>query len=198
MNKLVLFFCLLFGFNLCSCNGNKTTSKAEALDTIWNEKIQDTFYGLKLGIPYSIEDIVQTLENHGFYWNKEYSSDNQLCFGSHQRQIFSFGGLNWEMLYVARSNNIFTGIAFMNSSLDKITSLNNYNSVKKEVDAKYSPTEVLLKDTTTYARVCYFGKNDIGATISCFRYEAVSKKIMIGTTLSYWTQKNIKPANDEL
>lgn len=198
MNKLVLFFCLLLGVSFCSCNSNKTASKTEELDTVWNEKVQDTFYGLKLGTYYSIEDIVQTLESHGFYWDKGYSSDDELRFCSQQRQIFSFGGLNWEMLFINRSNNIFTGIAFMNSSLDKASSLSRYNSLKKKVGTKYSPTEISLKDTTIYAQTRYFGKNNIGATISCFRYETIEKKIAIGTTLSYWTQKNIKPATDEL
>lgn len=31
-----------------------------------------------------------------------------------------------------------------------------------------------------------------------FRFADYTKKIMISTTLSYWTMKNIKPANDEL
>lgn len=198
MNKLILFFCLLLGICLCSCNSNKTTSNKEELDTVWNEKVQDTFYGLTLGTPASVEQIVKVLADHDFYFIKEYSSDRLLHFRFRQSQYFTFGGLNWEMLDIQRTNNIFTGIAFMNSSLDKASSLSGYNSLKKKVDTKYSPTEVLSKDTTIYAQTRYFGKNNVGATISCFRYETVEKEIAIGTTLSYWTQKNIKPANDEL
>lgn len=197
-SKIFILFCLLIGISFISCNSNKTASNKEELDTVWNEKVQDTFYGLKLGATISTEDIVQTIESHGFILNKGYSSDDELKFTPHQKQIFTFGNRFWEMLYIERTNNIFTGIAFMNSSLDKASSLNHYNSLKNEVNTKYSPTEVLLKDTTIYAQTRYFGKNNIGATISCFRYETVSKNIMIGTTLTYWTMKNIKPANDEL
>lgn len=197
-SKIFILFCLLIGISFISCNSNKTASNKEELDTVWNEKVQDTFYGLKLGATISTEDIVRTIESHGFILNKEYSSDDELKFTPHQKQIFTFGNRYWEMLYIERTNNIFTGIAFMNSSLDKASSLNHYNSLKNEVNTKYSPTEVLLKDTTIYAQTRYFGKNNIGATISCFRYETVSKNIMIGTTLTYWTMKNIKPANDEL
>lgn len=197
-SKIFILFCLLIGISFISCNSNKTASNKEELDTVWNEKVQDTFYGLKLGATISTEDIVQTIESHGFILNKEYSSDDELKFTPHQKQIFTFGNRYWEMLYIERTNNIFTGIAFMNSSLDKASSLNHYNSLKNEVNTKYSPTEVLLKDTTIYAQTRYFGKNNIGATISCFRYETVSMNIMIGTTLTYWTMKNIKPANDEL
>lgn len=197
-SKIFILFCLLIEISFISCNSNKTASNKEELDTVWNEKVQDTFYGLKLGATISTEDIVQTIESHGFILNKEYSSDDELKFTPHQKQIFTFGNRYWEMLYIERTNNIFTGIAFMNSSLDKASSLNHYNSLKNEVNTKYSPTEVLLKDTTIYAQTRYFGKNNIGATISCFRYETVSKNIMIGTTLTYWTMKNIKTANDEL
>ena len=197
-SKIFILFCLLIEISFISCNSNKTASNKEELDTVWNEKVQNSFYDLKLGTPTSVEQIVKSLEKHGFYFVKEYSSVNELKFDPYQKQFFTFGNRNWEMLYIVRTNNIFTGIAFMNSSLDKASSLNDYNSLKNEVDTKYSPTEVLLKDTTIYAQTRYFGKNNIGATISCFRYETVEKKIMIGTTLSYWTMKNIKPANDEL
>lgn len=129
-SKIFILFCLLIGISFISCNSNKTASNKEELDTVWNEKVQDTFYGLKLGATISTEDIVQTIESHGFILNKEYSSDDELKFTPHQKQIFTFGNRYWEMLYIERTNNIFTGIAFMNSSLDKASSLNHYNSLK--------------------------------------------------------------------
>lgn len=97
MNKLVLFFCLLFGFSLCSCNSNKTTSKAEALDTIWNEKVQDSFYGLKLGTTMCVEQIVNTIENQGFYFDKEYSTGKLLHLKIIKRTVYSFLAL--ELLF---------------------------------------------------------------------------------------------------
>lgn len=196
-SKIFILFCLLMGISFTSCNNNKTTSNKEELDTVWNEKVQDSFYGLKLGSTASIEQITKVLEEHGFYFIREYSSNELLHFKYQQSKYFSFGGLSWEILDIRRTNNTLTSICFMNTHLDKAESLEHYNNVKNAVEAKYRPTVIIPKDTTTYAQTVYFGRN-AGATITCFRYETVSKEIMIGTTLSYWTQKYIKPANDEL
>ena len=198
MNKLVLFFCVLLEVCLYSCSSNKTASNTEELDTVWNEKVQNSFYDLKLGTPTSVEQIVNSLEKHGFYFVKEYSTDELLHFRFRQSQYFTFGGLSWTMLDMYREGDILQAVCFRNSSLDKAASIQGYNNIKNAIENKYLPTSVQPKDTTTYEKTLYFGRNNVGATISCFRYETVSKKIMISTTLSYWTMKNIKPANDEL
>ena len=78
----------------------------------------------------------------------------------------------------------------MNCSEDKAASLSRYNGIKNTIETKYSPTLVYPVDTTTYAQTRYFGKNQVVAIISCFRYESVSNNIYIGTKLQYWTQKN--------
>ena len=198
MNKLVLFFGVLLGVCLCSCSSNKTASNTEELDTVWNEKVQNSFYDLKLGTPTSVEQIVNSLGKHGFYFVKEYSTDELLHFGTRQSRYFSFGGLSWTMLDIYRKGDVLQAVAFKNSSLDKAESIHDYNNIKKTIENKYLPTSVQPKDTTTYAQTRYFGRNNIGAAVSCYRYETVENKIMIGTTLTYWTMKKIKPANDEL
>ena len=198
MNKLVLFFGVLLGICLCSCSSNKTGSNTKELDTVWNEKVQNSFYDLKLGTPTSVEQIVNSLGKHGFYFVKEYSTDELLHFGTRQSRYFSFGGLSWTMLDIYRKGDVLQAVAFKNSSLDKAESIHDYNNIKNTIENKYLPTSVQPKDTTTYAQTRYFGRNNIGATVSCYRYETVENKIMIGTTLTYWTMKKIKPANDEL
>ena len=180
-----------------SCNSNKTASNTEELDTVWNEKVQNSFYDLKLGTPTSVEQIVNSLEKQGFYFIKEYSTDESLHFRFLESQYFTFGGLTWEMLYIYRKGDVLQGVSFMNCSLDKAESIQNYNNIKNAIENKYLPTSVQPKDTTIYKKTLYFGKNNVGAAVSCYRYETVAKKIMIGTELSY-SQKNIKPANDEL
>ena len=172
MNYKIIIMSLITGIIFNSCNSNKTTSNKEELDTVWNEKVQNSFYDLKLGTPTSVEQIVNSLEKHGFYFIKEYSTDESLHFRFHESQYFTFGGLTWEML-------------------------DNYNYIKDAIENKYLPTSVQPKDTTIYEKTLYFGRNNVRAAVSCYRYETVTKKIMIGTELSY-SQKNIKPANDEL
>ena len=198
MNYKIIIMSLITGIIFNSCNSNKTTSNKEQLDTVWNQKVQNSFYDLKLGTPTSVEQIVNSLEKHGFYFIKEYSTDESLHFRFHESQYFTFGGLTWEMLDIYREGDVLQAVYFRNSSLDKAESIQGYNNIKNAIENKYLPTSVQPKDTTTYEKTLYFGRNNVGATISCFRYETVSKKIMISTTLSYWTMKNIKPANDEL
>ena len=197
MNKLVLFFGVLLGICLCSCSSNKTGSNTKELDTVWNEKVQNSFYDLKLGTPTSVEQIVNSLEKHGFYFIKEYSTDESLHFRFHESQYFTFGGLTWEMLDIYREGDVLQAVYFRNSSLDKAESIQNYNYIKDAIENKYLPTSVQPKDTTIYEKTLYCGRNNVRAAVSCYRYETVTKKIMIGTELSY-SQKNIKPANDEL
>ena len=198
MNYKIIIMSLITGIVFNSCNSNKTTSNKEELDTVWNEKVQNSFYDLKLGTPTSVEQIVNSLEKHGFYFIKEYSTDESLHFRFHESQYFTFGGLTWEMLDIYREGDVLQAVYFRNSSLDKAESIQNYNYIKDAIENKYLPTSVQPKDTTTYEKTLYFGRNNVGATISCYRYETVENKIMIGTTLTYWTMKKIKPANDEL
>lgn len=198
MNYKIIIMSLITGIVFNSCNSNKTTSNKEELDTVWNEKVQNSFYDLKLGTPTSVEQIVNSLEKHGFYFVKEYSTDEILHFRFRESRYFSFGGLSWTMLDMYRKGDVLQEVSFRNSSLDKAESIQGYNNIKNAIENKYLPTSVQPKDTTTYEKTLYFGRNNVGATISCFRYETVSKEIMISTTLSYWTMKNIKPANDEL
>lgn len=196
-SKIFILFCLLIEISFISCNSNKTASNTEELDTVWNEKVQNTFYDLKLGTPTSVEQIVNSLEKHGFYFIKEYSTDESLHFRFHESQYFTFGGLTWEMLDIYREGDVLQAVYFRNSSLDKAESIQNYNYIKDAIENKYLPTSVQPKDTTIYEKTLYFGRNNVRAAVSCYRYETVTKKIMIGTELSY-SQKNIKPANDEL
>lgn len=197
MNYKIIIMSLITGIIFNSCNSNKTTSNKEELDTVWNEKVQNSFYDLKLGIPTSVEQIVNSLEKYGFYFIKEYSTDESLHFRFHESQYFTFGGLTWEMLDIYREGDVLQAVYFRNSSLDKAESIQNYNYIKDAIENKYLPTSVQPKDTTIYEKTLYFGRNNVRAAVSCYRYETVTKKIMIGTELSY-SQKNIKPANDEL
>lgn len=197
MNYKIIIMSLITGIVFNSCNSNKTTSNKEELDTVWNEKVQNSFYNLKLGTPTSVEQIVNSLEKHGFYFIKEYSTDESLHFRFLESQYFTFGGLTWEMLDIYREGDVLQAVYFRNSSLDKAESIQNYNYIKDAIENKYLPTSVQPKDTTIYEKTLYFGRNNVRAAVSCYRYETVTKKIMIGTELSY-SQKNIKPANDEL
>lgn len=92
-NKIFVIFCLLLAIGMNSCGNKQTTSGKDKLDTVWNERVQDTFYGLVLGKEASVDKIVTTLESHGFYWNKQYSTDELLHFDHAKVNIFLLVGL---------------------------------------------------------------------------------------------------------
>lgn len=197
--RKVLFVISLFGLLfVVSCNNKQTSSNGGKLDTVWNEKVQDTFYGLRLGDSLDVNTIVATLNSHGFWFNEKYSSEDCLRFISRQSQNFSFGGLDFEMLDILRNDGIFTTVRFMNSSKDKASSLHVYSGIKNTMDSKYLPTSVTLNDSTVYAVTPYFGRNKVCAVISCFRYESVGKEILIGTQLEYIKPYVLKRPSDEL
>lgn len=197
-NKFFVVICLVLAIGTNSCNNKQTASNKKELDTVWNEKVQDTFYGLTLGMPVSVAQMTQMLGQHGFFLCQRVSTEELLHFASSESQYFSFGGCTWEMLDIIRNGDVLTSVRFMNCSLDKAEALSNYNDIKGVVETKYSPTLAFPKDTTVYARTHYFGKNKIVATVACFRYETPSRKIRIGTILEYWTVKNTKAVNEEL
>ena len=197
-NKIFVIFCLLLAIGMNSCGNKQTISGKDKLDTVWNERVQDTFYGHVLGKEASVDKIVTTLESHGFYWTKQYSTDELLHVRSRESQYFAFGGLSCQMLDVERTNNILSAVRFMNSGLDKAAALSTYKDIKIAMEANYSPSAIATTDTTIYAETYYLGRNKVYSTLSCFRYEAVEKKIMIGTRLVYWTKKGKKASNDEL
>lgn len=182
--KKIFVLCMFGLLVVASCSNNKqTSSNGGELDTVWNEKVQDTFYGLRLGDSLNVNTIVAILESHGFWFVEKYSSEVYLHFKSRQSQYFSFGGLGFEMLDIKRNNGLLTAVVFVNSSNDKASSLDGYSGIKNRMDSKYSPTSVTLNDSTVYAVTRYYGKNKVCAVVSCFRYESVGKEILIGTQL---------------
>lgn len=198
MKKPIYFLCLLAVILVASCNGCKTDSDSESLDTVWNEKIQDTFYGLKLGQSITPDSVDSALYRKGFYKLSTYSTAEDLHFRPSHGVFFSFGGFSWEMLDVSLSDGKLFAIRFMNHSNDKASSLEGYNSIKGAMDNKYSPTIYTPKDTTNYATTYYFGNNNVNASVGCFRSESFSKEIFIYTKLWYGLGRMPKTSNDEL
>lgn len=201
MRKIIFVISLLGLLFVVSCNNKQDSSnafKSAKIDTVWNEKVQDTFYGLRLGDYVDVNTVVSTLENQGFMFARNESSDDLLHFVYSKSLFYSFGGLNWAILDVQLNNGIFAGIRFMNASNDKASSLTMYGQVKTAIEKKYSPTFVSPKDTSVYSRTFYFGRNNIRAAACCDRYESIEKKIMIGIQLEYICLKCLDVPSDDL
>ena len=188
---LSIVVCLLANY---SCgNHSKTENAKKEVDTIWNEKVQDTFFGATFG-----DSVIDQLSANGFYLVEDVSSESLLHFRARQGKYFTFGNMTWEMLDIGAENGIFNYIRFVNASEDKASALSAYNSLKNTIAAKYGLTESTIQDTTVYAKSSIFGKNQTSASVSCYRYETTSNTIMIGVELGYWSNKTFTSVSDDL
>lgn len=191
---LSIVVCLLANF---SCgNHSKTENAKKEVDTIWNEKVQDTFFGATFGD--SVPKVIDQLSANGFYLVKDVSSESLLHFSARQGRFFTFGNMTWEMLDIGAKNGIFNYIRFVNASEDKASALSAYNSLKNTIAAKYDLTEPTIQDTTLYAASSIFGKNQTRAQVSCYRYETINNNIMIAVSLDYWSNKPFTSVSDDL
>ena len=195
MKKVFLLLGIIIPAFLLSCNVNSTKGKKVSGDTIWNKNVQDKFFGVSFGE--SKETLIEALKKEGFVANLELSTEEFVHFFPIKSKYYSFGGYNWEILDITFSNDKFVGIRFMSSSKDKATAMSEYEQLNKSLTNKYKETIVEKKDTTVYGQTVIFNK-DTYAFAYCYRYESVSKNILIGVTLEYFSKKYYKSAEDEL
>lgn len=194
MKKHLIFFAIIISaITLTSCGNGKTPDSKE-LDTVWNEKVQDTFYGATFGD--SIATAVEQIESHGFWFDRSVSREDFVLFRPEGSKYFSFGGLGWELLYITAVNGKFDMIRFVFPFSDKAAAMDKYNSVLNTVSQKYKITPVEITDTNTYAICRIFGKNETAAYIVCYRYESVDNEIWFGCELGYYTRKDFGTNNE--
>lgn len=195
MKKAFLLLGIVIAAFFLSCNGHSTKGEKSSVDTIWNENVQDIFFGVSFGE--SKETLIETFKKEGFVANSAISTEEYVHFFPTKSRYYSFGGCNWEMLDITFSNDKFVGITFMNSSKDKVAAIPQYEHLKKLLTNKYKETIVGKEDTTVYGHTVIFGKNT-NAEATCFRYESISKHILIGVSLTYFSKKYYEGAEDEL
>lgn len=195
MKKAFLLLGIIIAAFILSCNGNSTKGEKSSVDTIWNENVQDKFFGVSFGE--SKETLIETFKKEGFVAGFATSTEEYVHFFPTKSQYYSFGGYNWEMLDITFSNDKFVGIKFMNSSKDKAEAMSQYEQLKELLTNKYKETIVEKKDTTVYGLTAIFSK-DTYAIAACYRYESISKNILIGVSLEYFSNKYYKGAEDEL
>ena len=200
MRSIIVFLAVLFGFTLVtttSCSsgkGNKVISEDEK--PVDNDSIQSVFFNTPFGS--SKDDVIKNFTEHDLMCQKYVSTDEGLHFVSKSGRYFSFGGMNWEMCNVILCNNKFSGIRFYNASNDKAEALKSYEQLHSTVSGKYNLNDVEVSDTTIYAwstGICE--KQNRIINVSCYRYETITKDIMIGVELSYY-DKNYVSVSDEL
>lgn len=193
MKKTTIFcFLALASFFMYGC-GNSSNSENEAnqevkVDTVWNEKIQDEFFGVKFGA--SKQQVISALSKKGLTFNKQSSTNDFLHFLPSSGKYFSYGNLDWEHVDVNIQNDKFYRINFYTAHKDKQTAQNSYENLKSIVTQKYSFMDFQPADTTMYNASIALGKNKVSMGISCRRYESVGNEIFIANSLEYWDESN--------
>ena len=203
MKKTFYFVSILFISMVLfstSCNNkvksNTTQSSKPKVDTLWNDRVQDTFFGATLGDDISV--VKENFVKHELYLLKDVSTDELLHYLPTGRRFFSFGGEIWTNIDVFVDNGRFRGVRLMNVSNDKASALDLYNNLKDTVGKKYKLTQSELPDSTFYAKNVIYGKNDALAVIYCKRFETMKFNIRIGVFLEYITLKDLGGISDEL
>lgn len=173
--------------------GNSGSSSSETnqevkVDTVWNEKIQDEFFGVKFGA--SKQEVISALSKNGLKFYKSTSTDDFLHFIPYSGKYFSFGNMDWEYVDVNMKNDKFYRINFYTPHKDKQTAQNGFENLKSTASKKYSFMEFVPTDTTMYNAAIAYGKNKVNMALSCSKYETVQHDMFISTSLEYWDESN--------
>lgn len=66
MRKICVSITLVFTIGLCACKNNTSVEEQnEQQEVVYNDKIQDTFFGVSFGA--SKEDVITAFASHNFY-----------------------------------------------------------------------------------------------------------------------------------
>lgn len=191
---------------MTACQNSQTTTDGEDTitperDIAYNDKIQNNFFGVPFGA--TKDEVVSGFAKHDLY-EDNYSTDSRLSFEkkTHRHgmkvECFSFGGLNWELLYVNLANNHFNSIEFTNAFKTKEAALKDFDDVLSAVSSKYQLYEDPLDDTSSYKRFVGRAKYDERwVVVHCYSYESVSYQRWVGVTLAYG-DNSIVSVSDEL
>lgn len=195
---IIAIIALIIGGTACKGIGNKNTSSDDStkVDTLWNAKVQDTFFDTKFGA--SREEVINNFAKHGFTLNKSISNDTWLVFDYNKSKYYTFGGIQWEILDVWLTDGKFSEIRFYAPQKDKAAVISRYEKIADELSKKYKLTNIEPEDTITYGIKKVFCKSGINSQIRCYRYESVGKEILYTAELRYGDTNIENKVSDEL
>ena len=206
MKKKILLVTTALIVLICitSCGNSQTNTDTEGNTTKeieYNDNIQNVFFGVHFGA--TRKEVIDGFAKNYFYENK-YSTNDRLTFDKRdgcrycsKMESYSFGGMNWSMIYVNITNNHFQSIEFANAFKTKKTALENFEDVLSVVSSKYKLYENPMNDTSCYKR--YSGKttDNKWVTVYCGSYESLSYERWVTVTLAYGDE-NFNEVSEEL
>ena len=166
-----------------------------ALDTVWNESIQDEFFGVHFGA--TKKELVNKFAQHGIICNYNLGTNTSLSMVSNQGKYFSFGDINWNGVNVYFIKNKFNSIQFYCSFKDKQEAMHMYENLKSMLSQKYKFTEIPpSQDSTSYERTIALGKNQNSMDLVYIHSESVGYEMWYYVFLYYQTLAPIDISND--
>lgn len=194
--------------NMVSCkskDGESNTQVSEK-DIAYNEKIQDTFFGVPFGS--TGEEVEAGFKKTGLYINSNSTASTLLFEPYGADSKFSFGGLTWDYLRAQfsgdgiRNGGKFYSIQFCSAYKTKEAALSDFNSVMNALSNKYTltkmdPTKMDPTDTSTYKLYIGQTRNKQVIIVSCRSYESIGHERWIGVELNY-SDYSYKKMSDEL
>ena len=191
---LIIFVAILSLSAMTACKSNNKNNQT-ALDTVWNESIQDEFFGVHFGA--TKKELLNNFAQHGIICNDNLSTNTSLSMVSNQGEYISFGDINWNGLNVYFNKNKFNSIQFYCSFKDKQEALHLYENLKSMLSQKYKFTEMPpSKDSTVYERAIALGKNQNRMGINCAHCESVGHEMWYYVFLYYQTLAPIDISSD--
>lgn len=188
MKKLYFYIIFSLCLFMFSC-GNRTSSEKKSKDTVWNNKVQNTFYDMNLGDSISADSIIENLTSRNFTYYE--SPEERLCFTNNDGKVFSFGGFDWQNLTVHRLNGKFQMIEFSVSYTDETEALCNYRIIKNYINRKYKLFNDSVRDQSQLAICTFWGKNNIAGGLTCFKGQVRDGSIRYLIVLEYNDLNNI-------
>ena len=166
-----------------------------ALDTVWNESIQDEFFGVHFGA--TKKELLNNFAQHGIICNYNLSTNTSLSMVSNQGKYFSFGDINWNGVNVYFIKNKFNSIQFYCSFKDKQEAMHMYENLKSMLSQKYKFTEIPpSQDSTSYERTIALGKNQNRMDLIYIHSESVGYEMWYYVFLYYQTLAPIDISSD--
>ncbi len=191
---LIIFVAILSLSAMTACKSNNKNNQT-ALDTVWNESIQDEFFGVHFGA--TKKELLNNFAQHGIICNDNLSTNTSLSMVSNQGEYISFGDINWNGLNVYFNKNKFNSIQFYCSFKDKQEALHLYENLKSMLSQKYKFTEMPpSQDSTLYERTIALGKNQNRMGINCAHCESVGHEMWYYVFLDYQTLAPIDISSD--
>lgn len=185
MRKILFILLTTISFTfLYSCKGNNQTSKDnEALDTVWNDKVQDTFYGVRFSEP--IQNIKSALNANGLLLDVLRSQDSPYdCYRTRYEELFDFGGIGWQFIFIDKGE-FFSSITFAIPFPNKESAKTRFLKMIEYLKERYKFTDAKNSDSDKFQEMLMCGENGVVGHIYWAEVENPNQKPFYMVALTY-------------